>query len=429
MTMGLQIEQLSVSDLRRYEANARTHDDEQVRLIAGSIREFGFTNPVLVDSENILIAGHGRLAAAELLGLEYVPAIRLANLSPEKVRALRIADNQIALHHGGGWDLDVLRSELMELEAQDYELSILGFDERYLDDLLAGALTVLDGEHTGEHEIAPEPPEPDGPTVSRRGDIWELGEHRVMCGDSTSIDDIKELCEADPVDLLLTDPPYNVAYEGKTADALTIANDSMTDGDFRAFLVAAYRASSAMLKPGGVFYIWHADSEGFNFRGAAHDVGWKVRQCLIWVKNSLVLGRQDYQWRHEPCLYGWKDGAAHYWSNERSETTVLEFDRPSRNDVHPTMKPVALFEYQMRNSSRRGEVVLDPFGGSGTTLIAAENSGRVARLMEIDERYTDVIVRRWQEATGRSARLVSTGETFAETERERVTSFDCVTEA
>lgn len=210
----------------------------------------------------------------------------------------------------------------------------------------------------------------------------------------------------------LTDPPYNVAYEGKTKDALKIENDSMDDAEFRQFLRDAFVAADAVLKPGAVFYIWHADSEGYNFRGAARDAGWKVRQCLIWKKQTLVMGRQDYHWKHEPCLYGWKDGAAHLWASDRTQTTVLEFDRPSRNGEHPTMKPVALFEYQMLNNTKVGAVVLDSFGGSGTTMIAAEKNGRIARIMELDPRYCDVIVRRWQDFTGKLATLEATGATF-----------------
>jgi site-specific DNA-methyltransferase (adenine-specific) len=217
----------------------------------------------------------------------------------------------------------------------------------------------------------------------------------------------------------LTDPPYNVAYEGKTKDALTIKNDSMGDSEFRQFLRDCYVAADAVMKPGSVFYIWHADSEGYNFRGAANDAGWKVRQCLVWKKQTMVMGRQDYHWKHEPCLYGWKDGAGHLWASDRKQTTILEFDRPSRNGDHPTMKPVALFEYQMLNNTKGSDLVLDSFGGSGTTLIAAEKNGRVARLMELDPKYCDVIVKRWQDFTGKKATLESTGQLFDEVGNNR----------
>jgi len=222
----------------------------------------------------------------------------------------------------------------------------------------------------------------------------------------------------DRADMVLTDPPYNVAYEGGTKEALKIKNDAMGDEQFRAFLRDAYTAADAVMKPGAVFYIWHADSEGYNFRGAAHDAGWKVRQCLIWKKQTLVMSRQDYHWKHEPCLYGWKGGAGHLWAADRKQTTILEFDRPPRNGEHPTMKPVALFEYQMLNNTKGGDIVLDSFGGSGTTMIAAEKNGRIARLMELDPCYADVIVRRWQEFTGRQATLESDGRTFAQVEAE-----------
>ena len=236
--------------------------------------------------------------------------------------------------------------------------------------------------------------------------------HRVMCGDATSAAEVSDLCAGLAPDLWLTDPPYNVAYVGKTSDNLTIQNDAMEDATFRAFLKGSYAAADAVMRPGAVFYIWHADTEGYNFRGAAVDVGWKVRQCLIWRKSSMVLGRQDYHWMHEPCLYGWKGGAAHVWQADRKQTTVMEFDRPSRNGEHPTMKPVALFEYLIQNNTRQGDVVLDSFGGSGTTAIACERLGRLALLMELDPRYCDVIIERWKAFSGGSVHLASDGRTF-----------------
>lgn len=227
--------------------------------------------------------------------------------------------------------------------------------------------------------------------------------HRIMCGDSTSEADVAKLMNGEKVDLWLTDPPYNVAYVGKTSDSLTIQNDSMSNEDFRSFLVEVYKAANSVMKPGAVFYIWHADSEGYNFRGAAFDIGWKVRQCLIWVKDVLVMGRQDYHWKHEPCLYGWKEGAGHKWSSDRKQTTCLEFDRPKRNDVHPTMKPVALFEYQILNNTDKGDIILDSFSGSGTTIIACEKTNRTCYGMEIDDQYISVIIKRWEDYTGEKA--------------------------
>jgi len=235
-----------------------------------------------------------------------------------------------------------------------------------------------------------------------------------MCGDSTSIDEVEKLTDGQPVDMWLTDPPYNVAYEGKTKNALKIQNDSMADDEFRTFLRDACVTADTVMKAGAVFYIWHADLEGYNFRGACQDAGWKVRQCLIWKKQTLVMGRQDYHWKHEPCLYGWKEGAGHLWATDRKQTTILEFDRPSRSGEHPTMKPVALFEYQMLNNTKGGDIVLDSFGGSGTTMIAAEKNGRYARLMELDPRYVDVIVKRWCDFTGSAATLEGDGRTFNE---------------
>jgi site-specific DNA-methyltransferase (adenine-specific) len=240
-----------------------------------------------------------------------------------------------------------------------------------------------------------------------------------MCGDSTSIDEMEKLTNKNLVDMWLTDPPYNVAYEGKTKDALKIQNDEMDDNSFRQFLRDAYTAADSVMKSGAVFYIWHADSEGYNFRGAAVDAGWKVRQCLIWKKQTMVMGRQDYHWKHEPCLYGWKDGAGHLWAADRKQTTILEFDRPSRNAEHPTMKPVSLFEYQMLNNTKGGDIVLDSFGGSGTTMLAAEKNGRHAYLMELDPKYCDVIIRRWQDFTGKNAVHSETGKTFNEMMNER----------
>jgi DNA modification methylase len=414
--MTLAVEYLKITELKNYERNARTHSPEQIQQVAASIQEFGFTNPVLVDENNILIAGHGRTAAANSLGMDTVPVIRLSSLSESQKKALRIADNQLALN--AGWDFEMLAAELQELELEEYSLDLLGFDDEFMEGLLDGSLLEDEGEQDdpAEDTEAPEPPEQ---PITVMGDLWVLGSHRLMCGDSTSIESVEHLADGDLIDLLLTDPPYNVAYEGKTADALTIQNDSMTDGEFRQFLRDVYSAADAVMRPGAVFYIWHADSEGYNFRGAAHDVGWQVRQCLIWNKNSMVMSRQDYHWKHEPCLYGWKSGAAHYWGSDRKQTTVLEFNRPTRNGVHPTMKPVDLMEYQIKNSSKRGQNVMDLFGGSGSTLIACENANRKARLMELDPKYCDVIVKRWQEHAGKEAILESTGQTFAELEAIR----------
>ena len=404
--MKPQIEHVSVDKLIPYANNARTHSDAQVAQIAASIKEFGFNNPVLISEDGTIIAGHGRLMAARKLGLTDVPCIKLSHLTPTQRKAYVIADNQLALN--AGWNEELLTIELDELLADNFALEVLGFDPDELKRLMS------ENEVTQGLTDEDQAPEVEDDPVTKLGDVWVLGKHRLMCGDSTSIEALETLCSGQLVDMWLTDPPYNVAYEGKTKDALTIKNDSMGDSEFRQFLRDCYVAADAVMKPGAVFYIWHADSEGYNFRGAAIDAGWKVRQCLIWKKQTMVMGRQDYHWKHEPCLYGWKDGAGHLWASDRKQTTILEFDRPSRNSEHPTMKPVALFEYQMLNNTKGGDIVLDSFGGSGTTLIAAEKNGRIALLMELDPKYCDVIVKRWQDFTGKQAVLESSGQTFAE---------------
>ena len=393
--MASNIELWPLSRLKPYEKNARTHSSEQVAQIANSITEFGFTNPILVDSKDGIIAGHGRMTAAQELNLSKVPVVVLDHLSDRQRRAYVLADNQLALN--AGWDLDVLRSELKDLVDEDFNIDLIGFSDEELKDLMPEE---LEPEYDGDADAVPEPPED---PISKPGDLWVLGEHRLLCGDSTNLQHIERLMDGKKADLWLTDPPYNVDYEGKTKEKLVIENDSMSDSDFRQFLVDVYTSADAVMNAGGAFYIWHADSEGFNFRGAAADMGWQVRQCLIWLKQHMVMGRQDYHWKHEPCLYGWKEGAAHLWNTDRKQTTVLEFDRPSRNKEHPTMKPVDLFQYQMCNSTKKGAIVLDSFGGSGTTLIAAERARRKACLMELDPRYCDVIVKRWEEFTGKTA--------------------------
>ena len=399
----MQIEQIGIATLIPFAKNSRTHSDAQVAQIAASIREFGFTNPVLIDEANGIIAGHGRVMAARKLKLTEVPCIRLVHLTDAQKRAYVIADNKLALN--AGWDEAMLKLELADLKALDFDLDLTGFDTNEIDALLAEKGT----EGLTDPDDTPEPPvEP----VTRLGDVWICGQHRVMCGSSLEMTAIERLCGDQRVDMLLTDPPYNVAYTGKTKDALTIQNDSMGDEAFRTFLRDAFVTADAVLKPGAVFYVWHADLEGYNFRGACKDAGWKVRQCLIWQKSSMVMGRQDYHWQHEPCLYGWKDGAGHLWASDRKQTTLLKFDRPSRSEDHPTMKPVALFEYQLLNNTKGGDIVLDSFGGSGTTLIAAEKNGRIARIMELDPKYVDVIVKRWEDFSGQKAVLESTGEPF-----------------
>lgn len=399
------VEQWPIDRLVPYAKNSRTHSDAQVAQIAASIKEWGFTTAVLVDEDGGIIAGHGRLMAARKLGMTEVPVMIAAGWSDAQKRAYVIADNKLALN--AGWDNELLALELADIHGLGFDVELTGFSDEEIKDLMPVEIT----EGLTDEDDAPAVQEN---TVTVPGDVWVMGKHRLLCGDSTSVDDLGKLCESHLVDMWLTDPPYNVAYEGGTKEKLTIKNDSMGDDQFRQFLRDAYTAADTVMKPGAVFYIWHADSEGYNFRGAARDAGWTVRQCLIWKKSSLVLGRQDYQWRHEPCLYGWKEGAGHLWAADRKQTTILEFDKPSRNGEHPTMKPVALFEYQLLNNTKGGDIVLDSFGGSGTTLIAAEKNRRVARLMELDPKYCDVIVKRWQDFTGQKAVHAESGKTFDE---------------
>ena len=372
-----------------FENNPRVNKNA-VSAIAKSIAEFGFRQPIVVDEKGVVIIGHTRLKAAQELKMKTVP-VHVASLPKEKVRALRIADNK--LHELAEWDFDLLKIELQSLQDVSYDLDVLGFAE---DDLRR----ILGEGAVPEEEAVPEPPKD---PETKPGWIYTLGEHRLICGDAKNPDDVARLLAGAEPSLMLTDPPYNVEYVGKTKDALEIQNDSMGYDEYVEFLKATLGASFNALRPGASVYVWHADSEGLAVRWACKEIGLQVRQCLIWVKNVMVMGRQDYQWQHEPCLYGWKDGAAHQWNNDRCQTTLLKFDRPSRSTDHPTMKPIELFEYQIMNSSLPGELVIDPFGGSGTTIMAAERCGRKAALLEIDPRYCDVIVRRWEAATGKKA--------------------------
>jgi site-specific DNA-methyltransferase (adenine-specific) len=393
----MKIQQKPIKDLIPYINNSRTHSDEQVAQIAASIKEFGWTNPILVDGDNGIIAGHGRLSAARKLGMDTVPVIELSHLTKAQKKALIIADNKLASN--AGWDNNLLTIELNELLADNFALDILGFDKDELDALL-NPVEVTEG-LTDEDDVPDVPIEP----KTKLGDIYVLGNHRLMCGDSTSIDAVEKLMDGQLADQLVTDPPYNIAYEGGSKKRDQIKNDEMADEEFRQFLKDVYISANAVMKAGAVFYIWHADTEGYNFRGAAKDMGWKVRQTLIWNKDNSAFGRSDYHWKHEPCLYGWKEGSAHLWATDRKQTTVIQCKRPSKSELHPTMKPVELMEYQILNNTKGSDIVLDLFGGSGSTMIAAEKTGRKARLMELDPKYCDVIVKRWEDFTGKKAEL------------------------
>lgn len=411
----LQIAYRNIDELIPYARNSRTHTDEQVDKIVASIKDIGWTNPILVDGDSGIIAGHGRLLAAQKLGMKEVPVIELKGLTEAQKRKYIIADNRLALD--AGWDEEMLKAELSWLTEHDYDVGSIGFDEDEISAILSFNIETQaqeseeesggDGDSDQVEELPEELKDAEvvaAPPIAKTKpkEIWILGAHRLMCGDSTDEGDVAKLMGG-RASLVLTDPPYNVAYTGKTKDALTIENDHLEDSNFREFLRKAFKAADMVTQPGAAFYIWHADVEGFNFRGACRDVGWTVRECLIWVKNIMVLGRKDYQWKHESCLYGWKEGAAHNWYSDRKQTTVLEFDKPARNAEHPTMKPVELFAYLVRNSTKEGDIVLDSFGGSGTTIIACENLKRRACVMELSPAYCDVIIRRWQDTTGLKA--------------------------
>lgn len=412
----MQIEKVKIADLLEYKNNAKEHPQWQIDQIVESIEKFGFNDPIAIDENNIIIEGHGRLYALQEMGAEEVECIRLSHLGENEKKAYILAHNKLTMNTE--FDADLLAQELGEIEGID--MSSFGF-------LMDPLIEVVEDDF--DDEAAIEQPEP----IAKLGDVYQLGEHFLMCGDSTDFIAVKKLCGEALMDLLVTDPPYNVAYEGKTEDALTIENDNMDDAKFREFLKAAFACADGVMRPGAAFYIWHADSEGFNFRGACRDIGWTVRQCLIWNKNQMVLGRQDYQWKHEPCLYGWKDGAAHYFVDDRNLLTVLEEEselkkmskaelinyileiqeqtattvinevKPSRNGLHPTMKPLRLIERLVRNSSKKSENVLDLFNGSGSTLMVCEQLGRRYFGMELDPRYVDATIERWEEFTGKKA--------------------------
>lgn len=422
----MEIVEKKPSELIPYANNSRTHSDGQVAQICASIREYGFTNPILIDEEGTIIAGHGRAKAAMRLGMESVPCIVLRGLTKAQKKAYVIADNKMALN--AGWDEEKLRLELEGLKELDFDLSLTGFSEEEMKDLL---------DPDGEPEVpdgADDAPEPEAEAVSKPGDVWILGGHRLMCGDSTDPRDVERLMGGESADLLFTDPPYNVDVE--SADGKKIENDCMSEPAFAEFLSKAFKNASEAMRPGADFLVWHSDSHRVTFEEAMDSAGLRQRQTVIWVKNGFTFGRQDFKWMHEPCLYGWKDGAAHYFKPEFNHPTVEEDgapnpakmpkaelvelakrlieeasgvgtvmreDKPQKADLHPTMKPVALCSRLIRLTSKKGDLVLDPFGGSGSTLIACELLGRRCLSMEYDPRYADVIVRRWEKLTGKKA--------------------------
>ena len=405
--MQLKIEHTSVDRLVPYARNARTHAEDQVAQIAGSIAEFGFVNPILVGEDDVIIAGHGRLLAAQKLGMAEVPVIRLEHLSEIQRRALVIADNKIA--ENAAWDEELLRLELEELRAEDFDLDITGFDLDEIDRLLQGS----DSETAGltEDDEVPEAPEA---AITKPGDLWILGNHRLLCGDAIVLADVEKVLDGSLADLCFTDPPYNVNYGNKARDKTPgkdrrILNDNLGDG-FEVFLYDSC-VNILTLTKGGV-YMCMSSSELHTLQAAFNAAGGHWSTFVIWAKNSFTLGRSDYQRQYEPILYGWKEGADHFWCGARDQGDVWFVDKPRKNDLHPTMKPVALVERAIRNSSKSRDTVLDPFGGSGTTLIACEKTGRSARLIELDPIYVDVVVSRWQEFTGKAATLEGDGRNF-----------------
>ena len=392
------IEQWPTAKLLPYARNARTHSEEQVAQIAASIAEFGFTNPILAGSDGIIVAGHGRLAAAQKLGLEIVPVVVLDHLSQTQRRALVIADNRIA--ENASWNDAMLRIELEALKLEGFELELTGFDVDDLIELASG--DEPDKEGLTDEDAVPEVSET---PVSRPGDIWIMGQHRLLCGDSTVAESYEKLMQSEVADIVFTDPPYNVNYANSAKDKMrgkdrAILNDNLGEG-FYDFLLAALKPMVEHCK-GGI-YVAMSSSELDVLQSAFRAAGGKWSTFIIWAKNTFTLGRADYQRQYEPILYGWPEGATRHWCGDRDQGDVWQIKKPQKNDLHPTMKPVELVERAIRNSSRPGNVVLDPFGGSGTTLIAAEKSGRVARLIELDPKYVDVIVRRWEDFTGKQA--------------------------
>ena len=377
-----------INDLIPYIRNARTHSESQIAQIAASIKEFGFLSPILIAEDNTILAGHGRLAAARKLGLKQVPCVKESHLTETQRRAYIIADNKLSLN--AGWDEDMLAIELSELQGADFDLDLLGFDESELVSIFEDDKEVEDDDFDVEEEL-------NKPCFSKAGDIWTLGRHRLICGDSIKEETYKRLMDGKRANLVVTDPPYNVNYEGSAGK---IKNDNMDNDKFYNFLLDAFSNMEKVMADDASIYVFHADTEGLNFRKAFNDAGFYLSGCCIWKKPSLVLGRSPYQWQHEPCLYGWKKKGKHQWYSGRKETTIWEFEKPKKNAEHPTMKPIALLAYPITNSSMSNTIMLDPFGGSGSTLIACEQTDRSCYTIELDEKFCDVIVKRYIEQVG-----------------------------
>lgn len=383
---------ISTDKLVPYVNNARTHSAEQIIKLRSSLREFGFVNPIIIDRDFNVIAGHGRLMAAKEEGINEVPCVFVDFLTDAQKKAYILADNRMAMD--AGWDEELLKIEMEELQNLGYDLGYTGFDEKELADLFGiddKEVKDDDFDLTAALEKA---------SFVERGDVWFVGKHKLMCGDATSSEDVAKLMEDKKANLILTDPPYNVAF--KSSDGLTIQNDSMKNNDFYKFLFSSFKNMAEHLENGGAAYIFHADTEGLNFRKAFIDAGFHLAGCCIWVKDSLVLGRSDYQWQHEPILYGFMQNGKHPWYSDRKQTTIWNFDKPKKNSNHPTSKPLDLLAYPINNSTQANAIVIDTFGGSGSTLMACEQMNRICYTMELDEKYASVILRRYVEDTNDS---------------------------
>ena len=391
MTTTTEMQLVDINKLIPYVNNARTHSPEQITKLRSSLREFGFINPVIIDKDFNVLAGHGRLMAAKAEGITEVPCVFAEHLTEAQKKAYIINDNRSALD--AGWDDELLKVEMEALQDMGFDLSMTGFDTDELDELFKNEddseVKDDDFDLTAALEKA---------SFVERGDIWTVGKHRLMCGDATSADDVNALMGDTKANLILTDPPYGVSF--KSASGLTIQNDSIKDEEFYTFLLNAFKCMAEHLESGGAAYVFHADTEGLNFRRAFVDAGFHLAGCCIWVKDSLVLGRSDYQWQHEPVLYGFLQNGKHKWFSDRKQTTIWNFDKPKRNANHPTSKPLDLLSYPIGNSTQENAVVIDTFGGSGSTMMACEQMNRVCFMMELDPKYASVILRRYVEDTG-----------------------------
>lgn len=389
MQTTTKMELVDIDKLIPYVNNARTHSPEQINKLRASLREFGFINPVIVDDKFNIVAGHGRVMAAQAEGIKEIPCVYVDYLTEAQKKAYILADNRMAMD--AGWDEEMLRVELEALQDMAFDLSMTGFDDKELADLFKTEEEVEDDDFDLDAAL-------EKAAFVKKGDIWTVGRHRLMCGDATSAEDVTKLMDGKKANIIVTDPPYGVSF--KSSDGLSIQNDSLKGDEFYQFLLQAFKNMAGNLTKGGAAYVFHADTEGLNFRKAFIDAGFHLAGCCIWVKNSLVLGRSDYQWQHEPVLYGFLQNGNHPWYSDRKQTTIWNFDKPKRNKNHPTSKPLDLLGYPIQNSSQANGIVIDTFGGSGSTMMACEQTDRICYMMELDEKYASVILRRYVEDGG-----------------------------